>query len=63
MIETARTSPGTARHVLAMLTSGPQAPQSFGRERQYLISLGIPAGFLPTTRVGLVVTGQITAQA
>jgi hypothetical protein len=63
MIVTARTSPSTARHMLTMLTSGPQTPESFGRERQYLIGLGIPAGFLPATRDGLVAAGRITAQA
>ena len=62
MIETARTSPGAARHMLAMLTSGPQAAGSFARERRYLIGLGIPAGFLPASRDGLLATGQVTTR-
>jgi hypothetical protein len=46
-IDGARTDPGAARQMLAMLTYGCRTLASFDRERQYLISLGIPAGFLP----------------
>ncbi len=41
------TDPGAARQMLAMLTYGCRTLASFDRERQYLISLGIPAGVLP----------------
>lgn len=62
MLETARHDPGAARHMLAMLTSGPQTLESFAYERQYLIGYGIPAGYLPTSRDDLVATGRITTQ-
>jgi hypothetical protein len=47
MLETARSDPGTARQVLAMLTVACRTPESFNRERRYLADLGIPAAFLP----------------
>jgi hypothetical protein len=46
-IAAARTDPGAARQMLGILTYGCRTLTSFDRERQYLIDLGIPAGFLP----------------
>lgn len=47
MIAQARTDPGVARRVLVMFTAGSRTLAGFHRERQYLLSLGIPAEHLP----------------
>lgn len=47
VIGQARTDPGAARQVLAMLTAGCRTLAGFYRERQFLIGLGIPAQLLP----------------
>ena len=47
MIGQARTDPGSARQILAMLTVGCHTLADFRRERQFLISLGISAQLLP----------------
>jgi hypothetical protein len=43
----ARVDPGTARHLLTLLTRECQTPACFDRERQCLIDAGIPERFLP----------------
>lgn len=59
LLEAARSDPGPARDVLAMFTVACRTPESFNRERQYLVGLGIPGAFLPgpgeTGRCGLAV--------
>jgi hypothetical protein len=50
MICQARTDPGVARQVLAMLTVGSRTLASFYREHQFLAGLGIPAHLLPDHR-------------
>jgi hypothetical protein len=47
MIGRARTYPGPAWQVLAVLTVGSRTLASFYRERQFFASLGIPAQLLP----------------
>ena len=47
MIGRARTDPGAARQVLAMLTVGSRTVANFYRERQFLAGLGIPVQLLP----------------
>jgi hypothetical protein len=45
-IDLARVDPGTARHLLTLLTSECATPACFARERQCLIDTGIPERFL-----------------
>jgi hypothetical protein len=47
MIERARDDPGTAQHLLEMLTIGCRTVPAFYRERQYLVRRGIPWDMLP----------------
>lgn len=49
-IDKARTDPDTARRVLAMFTVSCRTLESFNRERDYLIGIGIPAEFLRDSR-------------
>jgi hypothetical protein len=49
-VDRARTDPGTARHLLAMLTTGCRTLGSFEEQRSYLFGIGIPAAFLPSAR-------------
>jgi hypothetical protein len=49
-IDRARTDPGTARSILAMLTIACRNLDSFEEQRSYLFGIGIPAAFLPTAR-------------
>ena len=46
-VQEARTGPGSAGQILAMLTVGCRTLAGFRRERQFLISLGISAQLLP----------------
>lgn len=46
----ARVDPGTAQHLLKLLTGPCVTPAGVDRERQYLIDAGIPAAFLRTPR-------------
>jgi hypothetical protein len=50
MIGRARTDPGAARQILAILTIGSRTVASFYRERQFLAGLGIPLQLLPDHR-------------
>ena len=49
-IDKARTDPETARRILVMFTASCRTMESFNRERDYLIGIGIPAEFLPGAR-------------
>lgn len=46
----ARTDRGTARPLLALLTSGCRTRDRFGEERACLFGTGVPAGFPPGAR-------------
>jgi len=50
VIDLARTDPGTAGQLLAMLTIGCRTLDSFEEQRSYLFGIGIPAAFLPSAR-------------
>jgi hypothetical protein len=50
VIDKACTDPETAPRILAMFTVSCRTLESFNRERDYLIDIGIPAEFLPAAR-------------